>query len=142
MSHADSRFEPIHDRFRPISLERIQEVETKLRASLPRAYVDFLSRYGGCGFSGDANVVFEGGRFPVFTFFDDQKLLSKLAFYEDLAAESKLAIADDMEGNIYVLDALAGPVHFLDFSVNPPVGTKVAETFERFLASIKVEPFR
>jgi len=141
MNPADLRFEPIQDRFRPLSAERIQELEVRLKSTLPTAYVDFLSHYGGCGFSGDANVSSDRGRFPIFTFFDGQKLLSKLGFYEDLAAEGKLAIADDMAGNVYVLDASAGTLYFLDFSTNPPMGTKVADSFDKFLVSITVEPY-
>ena len=52
------------------------------------------------------------------------------------------SIADDMAGNPYVLDALTGKVFFIDFSANPPIGTKVAASFDEFLASIDVQPFQ
>lgn len=140
MKQPDPRFEPIHKQFCPVVVQKIREVEAKLRARLPTAYVEFLLQYGGCGFAGDANVYFDKGSLPIFTFFDDQKLLSRLDFYEDLTAECKMAIADDMAGNTFVLDASAGSVHFLDYSINPPVGTAVAKTFDSFLEAIRVKP--
>ncbi len=141
MNPSDSRFEPIHEQFHPVGTEKIRELEVKLRASLPKGFVAFLSRYGGCGFSGDASVSFGGRKLPIFTFFDDRKLVSKLEVYADLTAESKLSIADDMAGNAYILDALSGKVFFIDFSVNPPIGTKVAGSFDEFLGLIEVKPF-
>ena len=44
---------------------------------------------------------------------DEQKLLAKLDVYSDLTAEGKIAFADDMAGNPYVLDAVTGKVHRL-----------------------------
>lgn len=140
MSPTDSRFEPIQEHFRPVSAARVSELEAKLSAQLPKEYVAFLSHYGGCGFSGDANVPVGGRKFPIFTFFDDEKLLSKLDAYSDLTAESKIGIADDMAGNLYVLDALTGKVFFIDYTVIPPVGARVAATFDEFLSSIEVQP--
>jgi hypothetical protein len=141
MNPSDSRFEPIHEQFRSVGADKIRELEAKLKTLLPKEYVTFLSRYGGCGFSGDAYATLGARKLPIFTFFDDQKILSKLEVFSDLTAESKFSIADDMAGNPYVLDALTGKVFFIDFSVNPPVGTKVAGSFDEFLASIEVQPF-
>jgi hypothetical protein len=84
----------------------------------------------------------DDGKLPIFTFFGEKKLQSKAEYYDDLTAESKLAIADDMAGNPYVLDALTGSVYFLDFSVNPPKGIRVAKSFDKFLALIEVEPYQ
>jgi hypothetical protein len=122
MNTSDSRFEPIHDQFQPVGVETIRELEAKLNTSLPKAYINFLSRYGGCGFSGDANVRCGGSQLPIFTFFGGEKLLSNLRIYDDLAAERKFSFADDMFGNPYVLDASTGLLFFIDFTVNPPVG--------------------
>src|SRR5262249_19049648 len=135
------RFEPINDRFIPVSDESIRELEAKLKSTFPKAYVAFLNQYGECGFFGDANVSFDDGKLPILTLFGEKKLLSKLHVYEDLAAEGKFAIADDMSGNPYVLDLQTGSVHFIDFSVNPPVGIRVAPSFETFLGSIEVQPY-
>jgi len=141
MNQSDARFEPMKERFLTVSDDKIRELESRLKAPLPKAYVAFLSQYGGCGFSGKANVSFGDRKLPIFTFLDEEKRFSNLVIYEDLTAESKLAIADDMAGNPYVLDALTGSVYFIDFSVNPPVGTKVAESFDKFLGSIEVQPY-
>jgi len=141
MNSLDSRFEPIHEQFQPVGIEKVRELEAMLGVPLPKAYVTFLSLYGGCGFSGDAYVTFSDRKLPIFTFLDDRKLLSTLEVYPDLTAEGKLSIADDMAGNPYVLDAATGKVFFIDFSVNPPVGTKIAASFDEFLASIEVQPF-
>lgn len=116
-------------------------MEAKLKAPLPKQYVTFVTRYGGCGFSGDAKVSIGGRKIPILVFFDDKKLLSKLEIYLDLTAEGKFSIAADMAGNPYVLDALTENVFFIDFTVNPPVGTRVAASFDEFLASIEVQPF-
>ena len=141
MSPSDSRFEPIQEQCQPIGAEKIRELEAKLHAPLPKEYIAFISYYGGCGFSGDASVIVGGRKMPIFSFFDDQKLLSKLEVYTDLTAESKFSFADDMAGNPYVLDALTGKVFFIDFCVSPPAGTKVAPSFDEFLISIDVQPF-
>lgn len=141
MNASDSRFEPIDAQFRPITIEEIRELEQKVHSSLPTEFVDFLSRHGGCGFSGDAKVVCHGQSLPIFTFFDNQKLLSKLEVYSDLAVEGRIGIADDLFGNPFVLDVSTGKVYFIDFTTNPPVGKKVADSFSKFLASIEVQPF-
>ena len=141
MNTVDSRFEPIHRQFHPVDVEKIRELEQRMKTSLPREYVDFLSNYGGCGFSGDAEVSGNDQRIPIFTFFDGEKLLAKLDVYSDLTAEGKITFADDMYGNPFVLDMSTGKVFFLDFTVNPPVGKKVTDSFSVFLASIEVQPF-
>lgn len=141
MNHLDSRFEPIHEQFRPIGIEKVRELEARLKVPLPKGYVAFLSLYGGCGFSGDAYVTFNGRKLPILTFFDDRTLFSNLEVYPDLTAESKFSVADDMAGNPYVLDATTGKVFFIDFSVNPPLGIKIAASFDEFLAAIEVQPF-
>lgn len=141
MDNVDSRFEPIHEQFHPVGVEKIRELEERAKNSLPREYVDFLSCYGGCGFSGDAEVSSNGQKLPIFTFFDGEKLLAKLDVYSDLTAEGKITFADDMYGNPFVLDTSTGKVFFIDFTVNPPVGKKVTDSFSIFLASIEVQPF-
>ena len=141
MNLSDSRFDPIHERFVPVGTEKVLELEAKLKAPLPKEYVVFLAHYGGCGFSGDANVSVDGRKLPIFTFFDEHKLLERLDMYSDLTAVGKIAFADDMAGNPYVLDAATGKVFYIDFSVNPPVGTRVATSFNTFLDSIEVQPF-
>ena len=140
MNPPDSRFEPIHEQFQPVSIEKIQELELKLSAKLPEPYINFLMHYGGCGFSGFACAYFRGRRLPIAKFFDFEKLFSNLMYYDDLTADKKLAIANDFEGNIYVLDCSTSSVYYLDFTVNPPVGFLVETTFDRFLQSIQVEP--
>jgi hypothetical protein len=139
MNLVDPRFEPIREEFHPVKMETIRQLEAILNAPLPKEYVAFVARWGGCGFSGDANVAFGARKLPIFTFFDDRTLLANLVLYSDLTADSKLSIADDMAGNQYVLDVLTGKVYFLDFSVNPPVGIEVANSFNEFLASIDVQ---
>jgi hypothetical protein len=109
--------------------------------SLPKAYTEFLSLYGGCGFAGEANVHCKYGTFPIFTLFDFDKLIANLESYEDLAVDAKVPIGDDMASNLYVLSPVSGAVHFIDFSANPPIATTVAESFEEFVTSISVKPY-
>ena len=137
----DSRFEPIHQQFQPVEELAVRQLETRINAKLPKEYVTFVSQYGGCGFSGDANVRVNGGSLPIFTFFDEKKLIKNLDAYSDLTTEGKFTFADDMAGNPYVLDAATEVVYFIDFSVNPPLGKRVAGSFKEFLASIEVQPF-
>jgi hypothetical protein len=126
----------------PVSLETIRELESRIKAPLPKAYSDFLAGHGGCLLSGDATVNCACVPLPIFKFLGGRQLKSNLEVYDDLTAESKITIAIDMAGNPYVLDALTGTIHFLDFSVNPPNGARVAGSFEEFLAIIHVEPYK
>ena len=141
MSTLDLRFEPINEQFDPVEVEKIRQLERKIKTSLPKEYVNFISCYGGCGFSGNAKVRGNGQWQSIFTFFDGEKLLAKLDIYSDLTAEGKVTFADDMYGNPFVLDTLTGQVFFIDFTVNPPIGRKVTDSFSVFLASIQVHPF-
>ena len=56
MSTLDLRFEPINEQFDPVEVEKIRQLERKIKTSLPKEYVNFISCYGGCGFSGNAKV--------------------------------------------------------------------------------------
>jgi hypothetical protein len=141
MNQTDSRFVPENEHFLPVRADTLSEIESKIGATLPPEYVLFVTTYGGCGFSGNGVVICNNGEFPIFSFFDDKRLISKILWYEDLTREKKFAIADDMMGNPYILDALNGCVYFLEFCSNPPIGTEIAKDFTNFLMSIRVEPY-
>jgi hypothetical protein len=141
MNYPDSRLEPIRGQFRPVEAEARRELVAKLNTPLPDDYISFLTQYGGCGFAGEASIKLKDKTLLIFIFFDAEQLLTAIEDYADLAEDGKLAIAADMAGNPYVLDAQAGQVFFLDFTRNPPVGQKVAASFGEFLQSITVQPF-
>jgi SMI1 / KNR4 family (SUKH-1) len=129
----------IRDR-QPLRIEKVRELESQLGVPLPDAYVEFLSQCGGCWLAGNAMVMLPGGGIlPIDVFFDEKRLFANLVVYEDLSADFSLAIARDGFGNPYVLHALFGSIFYLDFAVNPPEATQVADSFDKFLASI--EPY-
>lgn len=130
----------IGDTFQPVSLADIAEIELKLARKLPKDYVEFLQKYGRCGFSEDAVAgpsillgFLGGGR-------DSGSLLSSIDFYKDLTADGKLVIADDMMGNPYVLDPLTGTTSYIDFTSSGPIGHHLATSFSDFLEKIEIEP--
>jgi hypothetical protein len=146
MNLNENWFEPISKKFEPLTSLEIDQIEEIIQKRLPEDYVQFISKYGGCRFAGDAFVnTNEGTRLPIFTFFgrgsDPQSLQSALRWYPDLADEGKLPIADDMFGNIFVLDASTEIISYVDFSPNPPKGVYVSDSFSDFMTSISLIPF-
>ena len=112
---------------------------------LPSEFRAFLARYGACGFRGNASVVTDTGCFPVLVLYgrgsDAGSLLKALELHPDLQEVGALPIADDLFGDIYVLDVAEGGVFRLDYSTGSAEATRVADTFGAFLGSISVVPW-
>lgn len=143
MRTGDQRFEPTDGEFLGLNEAEIQDIETTIGCTLPEDYSTFVGEFGGCGFSGDAIVRRPvGDPLPIFSFFGggsgSHALTRVLRVYEDLALDQKIPIADDLEGNIFVLDPASGDMFYIDFTSNPPEASKVADTFSEFLAMIEV----
>jgi len=116
-------------------------VEHHIQSTLPISYRQFLKRYGGCGFVGDAAIRDSESELLIFTLFRYEEICKMLDIHGDLRDAGKLPIGDDMAGNLFVLDAETEAIFFLDFSRNPPLGILVASSFDRFLDMIDVTPF-
>ena len=145
MNQDDMRFEAIKDDYFPVSIEQISRIEARV-GSLPSYYVEFISTFGGCGFSGEAVINHpDGEKFPIFTFFgrseDSQDICEVLDSYPDLESDKKLPIADDMMGNIFVLDPHNGHVFLIDYAQKSAVAYRLANSFSEFLEILEVTPF-
>jgi len=135
---------PIGSAFDPVSAESISLIEVVLGRSLPRDYREFLMLYGHCGFAGEAVIVTDSEKFPIFTFYGggdgNGSLLQQLTLHSDLKEIGALPIADDLFNNIYVFDLEAGVISRLDYSSGYAVAIKIANTFTDFVSRIEVTP--
>ena len=145
MHIGDPRFEPIDEDFVPLTDEDLSAIEAAVEAELPVDYSRFLRSFGGCGFAGEASVIRpEEGPLPIFTFFgagiESRGILGVLRLHPDLAQDHKLPIADDMAGNLYILDPATSRVYFVDFAGGVARASQVAPSFTSFLEMISVTP--
>ncbi len=139
------QLEPIGNAFSPVSTDEIAKIETLLGVKLPKDYKTFISIYGRCGFAGEACIVVNSKRFPIFTFYgsdtDSGSLLNQLELHPDLCDIGAIPIADDLFNNIYVYDTEQGGISLLDYSSGKAVAHKVATSFQELFERIEVKEF-
>lgn len=139
-----NQLKPIGTCLDPLSAEDVVRLEDCLGLRIPDDYRDFLSRFGRCGFAGEASVVTDGSRFPIFTFYgggtEAGSLLKQLELHPDLREIGVLPIADDLFNNIYVFDIEKGGISRLDYSSGGAVANHVAASFADLLGRIEVLP--
>jgi len=135
---------PIGTEYEPMAFKSISMIEGALGRCLPTDYSEFLMLYGRCGFAGEATIVTESSRFPIFTFFGggngNGSLIQQMELHPDLQAIGALPIADDLFDNIYVFDLEEGRISRLDYSSGRAVATKIADSFSEFVSRIEVTP--
>lgn len=135
---------PIGTEYEPVAYETIVMIETALGKCLPSDYREFLMSYGRCGFSGEAAIVTESSRFPIFTFYGggdgNGSLILQMELHPDLQGIGALPIADDLFNNIYVFDLEEERISRLDYSSGCAVATKIANSFSELVSRIEVTP--
>lgn len=127
----DPRIEPA----KPFSIEEIAAIEAALGRKLPRAYTDFVARYGGAFVGGSLDGK---GRFAILAFFtadNESGILKKLGAYPDLRDDGVLPIADCELGNLHVL-RLDGSVWYLNYYGGRTSAERVADSFQDFVERI------
>lgn len=138
-------FEPVKDEFENLNGEELAELESSLNLHFPKAFRDFLLKYGRCMFSGEATVKDESGNeLEIFTMFgykgEAGNIQRDFELHPEYAQDSLIPIADDMFNNRFVLHATSGKVGFIDYSSGSTTYAKVAKSFEIFLEKIEVIP--
>ncbi len=122
----------------PFSDSDIRQIESAIGRELPKSHTDFVKKYGGAFVGG---LVDGSDDLPILTFFDTSKEKSVLASFgthPDLRGDGVLPIADCELGNLYVLDR-DNTVHYISYYGGKTEASKVADTFEDFVARIVVD---
>ena len=137
--------EPVNSEFDKATEDHLRSIENLIGAQLPRPVSDFLRRYGGAVFSGDATVTGKDGKASsVFTIFraagTKGSVANDLIAHPDYVDDGLLPIADDMFNNRYVVELSTGKVHFVEYGHGRRLEREIAESFDAFLAAIRVVP--
>lgn len=118
---------------------QIVAIELKIGRRLPDAFSHFLKEYGGAFVGGSIDGSHD---FSVLAFFGPEPesgILSRIEAYPDLKEEGVLPIACCELGNIFVLDR-QNAVYFINYYGGRTSASKVASSFEEFLARIVIDP--
>lgn len=138
------QLDPIEDSFKPLKFEDIKKIEDIIGKKLPKQYVEFIQRFGRCGFLGEATVVTENENYPIFTFYGSGtgsgSLIRQLDLHPDLRDDGKLPIADDLFNNIYVLDVNLGRIYYIVYLQGHAKAKYIATSFSDFINKIEVIP--
>ena len=103
----------------PFMNDQLCQIEVLIKGSLPTAYRNFLSTYGGASF--DSVYYDDNGVSVQFGwFFDFEELCSALDSYSDSIPGNMIPVGEDGGGNLYCLGirgSVLGRLYFHDHSI-------------------------